>query len=163
MKALVLLRSYFRNTKEVTEVIAQQIRAMGHESTVQDLRQGLPDLSDVDIIMIGAPTRMARVNQKAIGILKQLRKEEFTGKQIALFDTYGPVPTKSEEMEKTKKWLYPGAVGIMQRKAKDYGLNVYEKTLRCEVKEYKGPLADGEQDKAASFTEEFLTAIGKKL
>ncbi len=162
MKALVLFKSYYGNTKKVAEVIAQQISALDHESTVQDLRQKLPDLSTVDFIIIGAPTRMARVNRKALGVLKQLRKKGFAGKPIAVFDTYGPVPTKPEEMEKSRKWLYPGAVSIMQRVAKDQGLNVYEKTLRCEVKGLKGPLADGEQAKAASFTKEFMFAIGKK-
>ena len=162
MKALVLFRSYYGNTKQVAEVIAQQIRALDHESTVQDLRQKLPDLNNIDFIIIGAPTRMARVNRKALGVLKQLRKKRFAGKPIAVFDTYGPVPTKPEEMDKSRKWLYPGAVGIMQGMAKDQGLNLYEKTLRCEVKGLKGPLADDEQAKAASFTKEFMSAIGKK-
>jgi flavodoxin len=162
MKALVLFRSYYGNTKQVAEVIAQQISALGHESTVQDLRQKLPDLNSIDFIMIGAPTRMARVTRKAISVLKQLRKKGFAGKPIAVFDTYGPVPTKPEEKEKSKKWLYPGAAGIMQKVAKDQGLNVYENTLRCEVKGLKGPLADNEQEKAASFTKEFVSIIGKK-
>jgi len=159
MKALVLFRSYYGNTKHVAEVIDQQIRATDHESIVQDLRQKLPDLSDVDFIIIGAPTRMARVNRKALGVLKKLRKQGFAGKPIAVFDTYGPVPTKPEELEKSKKWLYPGAAGILQRVANEQGLNVHEKTLRCEVKGLKGPLADGEQAKAASFAKEFLSAI----
>jgi flavodoxin len=162
MKALVLFRSHYGNTKQIAEVIAQQINALDHESTVQDLRQKLPDLNNVDFIIIGAPTRMARVNRKALGVLKQLRKKGFAGKPIAVFDTYGPVPTEPEEMEKARKWLHPGAVGIMQKVAKDQGLNVYEKTLRCEVKGLKGPLTDGEQAKAASFTKEFMSAIGKK-
>ena len=163
MKALVLFRSYYGNTKQVAEVIAQQISALGHESNVQDIRQKLPDLNSVDFIMIGAPTRMARVNRKAIGVLKHLRKKGFAGKPIVVFDTYGPVPTKPEEMENAKKWLYPGAAGIMQKVARDLGLNVYENTLRCEVKEMKGPLVDNEQAKAASFTKEFISLIGKKL
>ena len=162
MKALVLFRSYYGNTKQIAEVIAQQISALAHEATVQDLRQKLPDLNNFDFIIIGAPTRMARVSRKALGVLKQLRKKGFAGKPIAVFDTYGPVPTTPEELEESRKWLYPGAVGIMQRAAKDQGLNVYEKTLRCEVKGFKGPLADGEQARAASFTKEFMSAIGKK-
>jgi menaquinone-dependent protoporphyrinogen IX oxidase len=101
MKALVLFRSHYGNTKQIAEVIAQQINALDHESTVQDLRQKLPDLNNVDFIIIGAPTRMARVNRKALGVLKQLRKKGFAGKPIAVFDTYGPVPTEPEEMEKS--------------------------------------------------------------
>ncbi|MCX6577658.1 MAG: hypothetical protein NTV82_14860 [Candidatus Aminicenantes bacterium] len=162
MKALVLFRSYHGNTKQIAEGIAKELGRQGIETIVQDLRRKLPDLSDIDFILIGSPTRMARVNRKALRVLKRLRKKGFTEKPVAIFDTYGPVPTKPEEMEKTKKWLYPGAAGIMQKVAKTLALNVYSETLRCEVRGMKGPLADNELEKAASFTKEFLSTIGKK-
>jgi menaquinone-dependent protoporphyrinogen IX oxidase len=162
MKALVLFRSYHGNTKQVAEGIAIELGRQGSETVVQDLRRKLPDLSDFDFILIGSPTRMARVNRKALGVLKQLRKRGFREKPVAIFDTYGPVPAKPEEMEKAKKWLYPGAAGIMQKAAKTQGLNVYPETLRCQVRGLKGPLADNELEKAASFTKEFLSAIGGK-
>ncbi|MGA2362394.1 MAG: flavodoxin domain-containing protein [Candidatus Aminicenantales bacterium] len=162
MKALVLFRSYFGNTKEVAEVIAREITALGHEPIVQDLRTKLPDLQSFDFILIGAPTRIARVNRKALKALKRLHKKGIAQKPIAVFDTYGPVPTKPEEMEKAKKWLEPGAAGKMQEVARGLGLNVYPKTLRCEVQGMKGPLGNDGQEKAASFTREFVSSIGKK-
>ena len=162
MKALVLFRSYHGNTKQIAEVIAKELGTQGIVTIVQDLRRKLPDLSNFDFVWIGSPTRMARVNRKALRVLKRIRKKGFTEKPVAIFDTYGPVPTKPEEMEKTKKWLYPGAAGILQKVAKAQGLNVYAKTLRCEVQGMKGPLADNELEKAAFFTKEFLSAIGKK-
>lgn len=160
MKALVLFISHYGNTKQVAETIAQQITASGHEVVIQDLRQRLTDLN-FDFIVIGAPTIMARVTGKALSVLKQLRKRGFTQIPIAIFDTYGPVPTKPEEMKKGRKWLYPGAAGIMQKVAKEQGLNVYADTLRCEVKAYKGPLADYQSEKAITFTKEFLSKITK--
>jgi flavodoxin len=163
MKALVLFRSFYGNTKQVAESIAQQITSLGHEAIVQDLRQRLPDLKSFDFIIIGAPTRMARVTGKALRVLKQLRKKGFAGKPVAIFDTYGPVPTKPEELEKGRKWLYPGAAGIMQKVAKNQGLNVYAEILRCEVQGLKGPLADHQQVKIASFTKEFISKLAKQL
>ena len=162
MKALVLFRTYHGNTKQVAEGIAKELGTQGIETLIQDLRRKLPDLSDIDFILMGSPTRMARVNRKALRVLKRLRKKGFTEKPVAIFDTYGPIPTKPEEMEKAKKWLYPGAAGIMQKVAKTLGLNVYPETLRCEVREMKGPLADNEIVKAASFIKVFLSKIRKK-
>jgi flavodoxin len=163
MKGLVLFRSHYGNTKQVAESIAQQITAMGHEAIVQDLRQKLPDLQDLDFVMIGSPTRFARADGKALSVLKELRKKGFTEKPVAIFDTYGPVPTDPKELEKSRKWLYPGAAGIMQRVAKEQGLNVYPETLRCEVQGgMKGPLADNQLEKATSFTKEFLSRIAEK-
>jgi hypothetical protein len=160
MKGLVLFRSHYGNTKQVAESIAQQITALGHEVIVQDVRQRLPELQDLDFFMIGSPTRFARADGKALRVLKELRKKAFTEKPIAIFDTFGPVPTDPKALEKSRKWLYPGAAGIMQRVAKEQGLNVYPEILRCEVRRgMKGPLADHQLEKAASFTKEFLVRI----
>jgi flavodoxin len=158
MKALILYRSYHGNTKQVADAMAKELAVEGIESVVQDLRRRLPDLSHFDFVLIGSPTRMARVNRKARRVLKRIRKRGFAEKSIAVFDTYGPVPTDPEELEKGKKWLYPGAAGILHRLAETMGLNVYPKTLRCEVTGLKGPLKDNELEKAASFAKDFVSA-----
>jgi len=163
MKALILFRSHYGNTEQVAEAIARQFRSQGHEAVIQDLRRKLPDTNGFDIILIGAPTRMAKVGRKALRVLKRLRKAGFTDKPIAVFDTYGPEPKTPEEMEKGKKWLIPGAAGILQQTAKDLGLRVYEKTLRCEVQAMKGPLAADALDKAAVFTRDFLSSVALDL
>jgi flavodoxin len=163
MKALILYRSYHGNTKQVADAMAKELSAEGIESIVQDLRRRLPDLSHFDFILIGSPTRMARVNRKARRVLKRIRKRGFAEKPIAVFDTYGPVPTNPEELEKGKKWLHPGAAGILHNIAMDQGLNVYSKTLRCEVKGMKGPLGDNELESASSFAKEFVATVGKRL
>jgi hypothetical protein len=60
--------------------------------------------------------------------LKQLRKKGFTKKPVAVCDTYGPIPTDPVELEKGRKWLYPGAAGKMLKLAEEQGLNVYPET-----------------------------------
>jgi menaquinone-dependent protoporphyrinogen IX oxidase len=162
MKGLVLFRSHYGNTKQVAEAIAQQITETGHEAVVQDVRQKLPDLQGFDFVMVGSPTRFARADGKAMGALKQLRKKGFTGKPVAVFDTYGPVPTKPKELEKSRKWLYPGAAGKMHKLAEEQGLNVYPETLRCEVQgNMKGPLAEHQLEKTTLFTKNFISKITK--
>jgi flavodoxin len=162
MKGLVLFRSHYGNTKRVAEGIAEQIIKTGHEAVVQDVRQKLPDLQGFDFVMVGSPTRFARADGKASGALKQLRKKGFTGKPVAVFDTYGPVPTDPKELEKSRKWLYPGAAGKMQKLAEEQGLNVYPETLRCEVQgNMKGPLAEHQLEKAALFTKTFIEKLTK--
>ena len=160
MKGMILYRSHYGNTKQVADSIAQQITAMGHEVIVQDVRQKLPELQGFDFIMIGSPTRFARADGKAMRVLKELKKKGFTEKPVAIFDTYGPVPAAPEELEKSRKWLYPGAAGKMLEAAKNHGLNAYQETLRCEVQGgTKGPLAEHQLEKAISFTKEFLSTI----
>ena len=162
MKAMILFRSHYGNTRQVAEAIAAELASLGHTAALQDLRRRLPDIEGVDLLFIGAPTRMARVTRRALRVLKRLRKRGFAEKPIAVFDTYGPVPTKPEELEKGRKWLYPGAAGIMQDAAKTLGLNVHSNVLRCEVKGLKGPLVDGALEKTAAFVREFVAAVGPK-
>ena len=71
------------------------------------------------------------------------------------------MPKTPEDLEKARKWIYPGAAGMLESAARDQGLEVYSKTLRCEVQGLNGPLKDHEQNKAADFAKEFLSATGE--
>ncbi len=159
MKALILYRSHYGNTRQVAEAIAAELTSLGHVAAVQDLRRRLPAMEDVDLIFVGAPTRMARVTRRALHAFKRLRKLGAARKPLAVFDTFGPIPTEPEKLEKGRKWLEPGAAGLMHEAAKTLGLNVYPETLRCEVKGMKGPLVDGALEKAAAFVREFVSAV----
>lgn len=156
MKALILFRSYYGNTKQVAEAIGQRLKEADYQCIVQDVRARLPDLSDIDVIFSGAPTRIKRVNRRSLGVLKRLKAKGYR-KPIVIFDTCSPLPANPVEAEKARAWITPGAAGIMHSKAEELGLNVYKETLRCEVSEMKGPLMDGALQKAVTFTEAFIT------
>jgi hypothetical protein len=155
MRTLILYRSYYGTTKGVAEAMAGKLRSLGHDARVQDLRDGLPDLAGIDGVLLGAPTRMARVSMAARAALRRLRRRGLARRPIAIFDTYGPLPKTPEEMEKGRKWLEPGAAGILRQAAERLGLNVHMEVLRCEVKGLNGPLADGELEKAIAFVGRF--------
>ncbi|MCJ7526452.1 MAG: hypothetical protein MUP71_14700 [Candidatus Aminicenantes bacterium] len=162
MKTLILYRSYHGNTRDVAEALAGEMTKLGHQAETRDLRRPLPDLRDIDGVLIGAPTRMARVTWKARLALRRLRRKGYTDKPLAIFDTYGPLPADPAKLEEDKKWFYPGAAGRMQELAQKLKLNVFPKTLRCLVQGAKGPLQQGELEKAAQFAREFVAAIEKK-
>jgi len=162
MKALILYRSYYGNTKQVADFLARQLMSQGHEAMVQDLQQKLPDLATFDLVMVGAPTRMARVTGKATSVVKHLGKKGFAGKPVAVFDTFGPVPVDPEEQAKNRKWFYPGAAGIMHQVAEEQGLRVYPEVLRCEVVAFKGPLKEQQLEKAAAFLKDLLAWLTVK-
>ena len=167
MRILILFRSYFGNTKEVADVVAQQMKLAGHEVDVRDMRLELPDLVEVDAIVIGAPTRRARVTRKVRSVLRTLKQRGYGHKPIALFDTISfspPTPLgfsllssrSREETENARKWHEPGAVGIMQKVAKQHELNLFPEQLRCEVTGVKGPLAENATAKAVAFATAFM-------
>jgi len=159
MKALVLYRSHYGTTKSVAGELAKEFQARGIESEVADMRRKLPPLGDFDAVLVGAPTRMARVTRKAYRALKRLSRKGWGTKPVIIFDTYGPMPKTPEELEKGKKWLYPGAAGLMKARAEALGLSVYAKTLRLEVAGLKGPLKAGEDEKIGPFVEDYQKTI----
>lgn len=160
MKGLILYRSWFGNTQKAADYMAGQLKEKGHDTAARDLREKLPHLDGIDFIIIGAPTRMAGVTGKATGIIKQLKKANFTG-PVAIFDLYGPIPADPAEYEKGKRWLIPGAIGKMHDEAKKQGLALYPGVLRLEVTGLEGPLKDGELQKASAWLEGFTAWAGK--
>ncbi len=151
MNALILYRSYHGNTKLVADAIAQRLGELGWKPEVRDVRQKLPDLSQTDLLFVGAPTRIKRVNGKPLRVIRGLKRRGFAGKPLAIFDTCGVIPTTPEELAKSGEWVIPGAAGIMHKAAEEQGLNVVAETLRCEVVGLKGPLADNALEKAKAF------------
>jgi flavodoxin len=161
MKALVLYRSFYGNTKQVADAIAERLKELGYEAEARDVRQRLADLRDVEIVFNGAPTRMARVNRKSLGVLRKLKAMGFTQTPIAIFDTCAVIPTDPEKFEEARKWIVPGAAGILHKAAADLGLNVCGERLRCEVNGMKGPLVEGALEKARVFTDAFIAGNRK--
>lgn len=162
MKTLILNRSYHGNTREVAEALAGEMTKLGLQADVRDLRLRLPDLKDIDCVLIGAPTRMARVTWKARRALRRLRRKGLGAKSLGIFDTYGPLPADPAKLAEDSKWFYPGAAGRMQELAQKLGLNVFPKTLRCQVQGAKGPLQQGELEKATQFAREFVASVENK-
>lgn len=158
MRALVLFRSYSGNTKQVAEAVAASLRGAGHETEVRDLRTRLPDIGALDMVVVGAPTRMGGPTRRAYRVLRRLRRSGFTGKTVAVFDTFGPVATDPAELEKTKNWLYPGAAGKLQTAAQRLGLKVHPELLRCQVAGSRGPLLAGALELAAAWARRLAAA-----
>jgi flavodoxin len=158
MKILVLYRSFYGNTKRVAEIIAREVVALGHESTLQDVRGGLPQLSEVDVVVIGSPTRIKGANRRTLSALRRLRKNGFGDRLVAVYDTYGPIPSDPQKLEKGKTWFFPGAAGSLEKAARRQGLTLHEETLRCEVMGMAGPLAEDAEAKATAFARSIVEA-----
>jgi len=156
MKGLILYRSHYGNTKQVADMVSQQLLALNHQAVVQDVRQNLPDLKDFDFFFVGSPTRFGGPAWRAKRVVKKLAKKGAGQKPVVLFDTLGIIPTDPAQLEKSRKYIFPGAAGILFKIAQEQKLNVYPETLRCEVNGAKGPLVEGCAEKVAEFTKKFV-------
>jgi hypothetical protein len=157
MNGLVAYDSYYGNGAQVAHVIAEELRAVGHEVSVVDLHHGKADkrlLADGEFLVLGGPTRMKHMSRRALGFIKKLDPAVWVGRPALVYDTYGPLdpdPAKNEG----NPWLYPGGVVELRQRLGGRGISVASDDLRCLVTGMKGPLAEGALDDARATARRF--------
>ena len=165
MNGLIACDSYFGNTLQVAEALAEELRAAGHGVSVVNLHvekldARKPPAADAGFVGIGGPTRMAKMSRRARGFAKKLDGAALAGRPVFVFDTYGPLdadPAKNED----NKWFYPGGGAKLKDALTEQGVDVYPEVLRCLVTDMKGPLVTEALDLAREFARRFAAdALG---
>ena len=165
MNGLIACDSYFGNTLQVAEALAEELRAAGHDVIVVNLHTQKtdarkPPAADAGFLGIGGPTRMARMSRRTRSFAKTLDAATAAGRPVFVFDTYGPLdadPAKHED----DKWFYPGGGERLRTQLTEQGVEVYPEVLRCLVTDMKGPLVTEALDLAREFARRFAAdALG---
>ncbi len=156
MKVIVAYDTYYGNTKQVAEAIADEFRSAGHEAEILNVKDE-HNSPQGDLLVIGTPIRMAKVPRPARRFIKRLDREAWKGKPIIVLTTVGPLkenPTEKDR-ETAQKWGYnPGLK--FRDKIKSRGLSPVEQVLYVEVKDLKGPLVDTGIEKARQYIRDYL-------
>ena len=165
MNGLIACDSYFGNTLQVAEALAEELRAAGHDVTVvnlhtQKLDAGKPPAADAGFLGIGGPTRMAKMSRRARSFAKKLDAKAAAGRPVFVFDTYGPLDADPANHE-NDKWFYPGGGVKLKDALTAQGVDVYPEVLRCLVTNMKGPLVTEALNSAREFARRFAAeALG---
>jgi flavodoxin len=163
MNGLVVCDSYFGNTVQVAEALADELRAAGHDVAVvnlhaQKLDPRKPPVAGADFLGIGGPTRMKNMSRRTRSFAKKLDPAKLAGARVFLFDTYGPLdPDPAKNVDNA--WLYPGGGVKVRDDLVARGLEVYPEVLRSLVTEMKGPLAEDALDSARLFARRFAADV----
>jgi flavodoxin len=164
MNGLIACDSYFGNTLQVAEALAEELRAAGHDVTVVNLHEQTldarrPPAADAGFIGIGGPTRMASMSRRTRSFAKKLNAA--AGRPVFVFDTYGPLDADPAKNEKDAKWFYPGGGEKLKIALTAQGVDVYPEVLRCLVTNMKGPLVTEALASARDFARRFAAeALG---
>jgi hypothetical protein len=157
LKAVIAVDSVYGNTKLVAEAFKEEIEKAGHEVEFINLRKEFRVPSGGDILFVGSPTRVAKMTGRAKKLVKKLDVAAWGGKTIVAFDTHMPLPDDPEKQKKSKRWVEPGAAGMISSLATERGLKVRSPPLRFTVSDMKGPLAPGQLEKARASVREIIT------
>jgi len=160
MKVIIAYDTYYGNTKQVAEAIADEFKTAGHEVEVRNVKEDYPSPPLGDLLVIGTPIRMARVPRPARRFIKKLDRETWKGKPIITYTTVGPIKANPTEKEKetAQKWGYNPGLKFRDM-IRSRGLAAVEQVLYVEVKDLKGPLVDTGIEKARQYVRDFLKTV----
>jgi flavodoxin len=156
MKGVVIYDTTYGNTKKIAEAITETLKESGLKVDIFHLKD-IKDISrDYDFLILGSPTKIGTMSWAVRGFIgKKINGEEWANKPFAAFDTEG---------ESIMKKGGGSAAEKISKKLKDKGLTQLQPALKVAVLGMKGPLKDGEIEKAKEYAKKLvseLKGIGK--
>jgi flavodoxin I len=141
MRALVVYDSFYGNTEKIAETIGGAITG-GEVSVLRAGEVGPPELENISLLVVGAPTQGGRATPQIRDFLDRISKAEINGVDAAAFDTR--VKTKVAK-------IFGYAANKIASSLKKKGANLIAEPEGFFVEGTKGPLTEGELERAAAW------------
>ena len=161
MKALVLYDSFFGNTETIAQTVAAALGSGADVAVVKVGDASLEQLTGLDVLFVGSPTRGFQPSEGMIPFLKSIPSGSLAGVKTGIFDTRIAL----EDMKPAALRFAAKIGGYADKKIiallKSTGAEVILPTGGFMVAESEGPLKDGEIEHAAAWAKEMLAGMGK--
>jgi len=148
MKALVVYDSVYGNTEEIARAIGEAIT--GEVKVVRAGEASPSDLESIDLLVVGAPTQGGRATPAVNQFLDRVAEPAIKGVNVAAFDT-----------RLSKRWVgvFGYAAGRIASSLKKKGGTLAAEPEGFFVEGTKGPLKEGELERAAGWAKGIASAI----
>jgi len=140
MRALVVYDSVYGNTEEIAKAIGGAIE--GEVSVLRAGEVGPPELENIGLLVVGAPTQGGRATPAIRDFLGRVSKAEINGLNAAAFDT-----RLATKMVKIFGYAAGKIGGALKRK----GAKLIVDPEGFFVEGTQGPLREGELERAAAW------------
>ena len=145
MKALIVYDSVYGNTEKIARAIAEAITP-SYEVKILRVGEANPsELASIDLLIVGSPTHAGRPTPAVQDLLNKVLKLQ--GINVAAFDTR--ITTKLVG-------VFGYATGRIARNLKGKGGTLIESPVGFFVTGSKGPLKEGELERAAGWAKGIL-------
>ncbi len=150
MKTLVLFESFFGNTEKIARAVGAALGIPDSDIVrVSDVKPG--QLDDVDLLIVGAPTRAFQASPDTKAFLKSLPANSLAGKKVVAFDTRGDMTGNVPGFLKLMVRLFGYAAEPINKQLVKKGGIQAQSPAGFIVLESEGPLKDGELERAADW------------
>jgi len=147
MKALIVYDSVYGNTEKIARAIAEAITPSGEVKVLGAGEANPSELASIDLLIIGSPTHAGRPTPAVQDLLNKIPKLSLQGINVAAFDTR--IPTKLVR-------VFGYAAGRIAGNLKRKGGALIASPVGFFVTGSKGPLKEGELERAAGWAKGFL-------
>ena len=145
MKALIVYDSVYGNTEKIAKAVAEAITPSGEVRVLRVGEANPSELASADLIIIGSPTHAGRPTPAVQDFLNKVPKLQ--GINVAAFDTR--MTTKLVK-------VFGYAAGRIARNLKGKGGTLIASPEGFFVTASKGPLKEGELERAAGWAKGIL-------
>lgn len=156
-KGIVVYDTSYGNTQKIAETIADTLRSNGFIADlfhVKDVKK--LGARDYDFLVVGSPTHFGTLTFPIRGFLGKLKGAEWANKPFAAFDTENPENEKKSMKLADEKYSASAKIAARLKEKKMVEL---APILRTIVLGMKGPLAEGEIERA----KEYAKALSMEL
>jgi menaquinone-dependent protoporphyrinogen IX oxidase len=158
MNGIVVFDTSHGNTKAIAEAISEALKESGIEVSLFHVKD-VKKLSgkDYDFLVVGSPTRFGTMSFAVKGFLGKVKSEEWMNKSFAAFDTENPENIEGARIE-NKEWSAAEKIAV---KLKDKKMNQLLPVLKAVVFGQKGPLKEGEIERAKEYARSLAVELKK--
>jgi flavodoxin len=158
MKTLVIYDSVFGNTEKIARAIANALGPQVPVEILQANKAAPEQLTGLDLLVVGSPTRGFRPTEAVTGLLKRMRSKALKGAKVAAFDTR----FKADELDSAGLRFVVKTGGYAAKRIaaqlKKAGGNLIVPPEGFYVEDTEGPLKAGELERAAGWAKIILDA-----
>ncbi len=148
MKCVVIYDTSYGNTKTIGETIAETLKESGIDVDLFYVKKAKKlNAKDYDFLVLGSPTRWGTMSFTVKRFLGKLKSEEWMNKPFAAFDTENPENIEKARIE-NKNW---SAAEKIAERLKNKKMNQLSPVLKSVVLGWKGPLQEGEVERAKEY------------
>jgi len=145
MKAIVIYDSQWGNTEKIAQAIGRGIE--GDVKVVKVLDAGTEDIADCPLVFIGSPTQGGRQTTAVKNFMDKISPDMMKDKRFAAFDT---------RLKNIMVRMFGFAAPRIGEAIKEKGGNVAAQPEGFFVKSTKGPLLEGEEERAAAWAKSLV-------
>lgn len=159
MKTLIVYDSFFGCTEKIAQEIGATLTKHGFVSVVK-AHQTTPEmLKEIDLLILGSPTRAFSPSPNTKAFLKRLQPDQLRGVRVAAFDTrIGDIEKAPKILKILVKIFGYAAEPMLKSLIKKGGIQAVTPGWFY-VDDMEGPVKEGELERAARWAEEIAQVV----